>query len=103
MVKTRGAHRRSASARRSYIRRVKGSHCRGKGPAACRGASGCKPASGRKRSFCRKSKNTKRHRGGKKGHKKSHKKRKHSGRGVVSSAVVPFGLWGAKYSFSNRK
>ena len=99
MAKTRAAHRRSASARRSYRRRVKGSHCRGKGPAACRGASGCKPASGRKRSFCRKSKNTKRHRGG----KKSHKKRKHKGRGVVSSAVVPFGLWGAKYAFSNRK
>lgn len=107
MAKTRAAHRRSASARRSYRRRVKGSHCRGKGPAACRGASGCKPASGRKRSFCRKSKNTKRHRGGKKGHKKGHKKshknRKHKGRGVVSSAVVPFGLWGAKYAFSNRK
>ena len=77
MPKTRAAHRRSASARRSYRRRVKASSCRGKGPAACRGASGCKRASGKKRSFCRKSKNTKRHRGGMKGHKKTHKKRKH--------------------------
>ena len=102
MPKTRAAHRRSASARRSYRRRVKASSCRGKGPAACRGASGCKRASGKKRSFCRKTKNTKRHRGGKKSHKKSHKRR-HRGRGVLSQAVVPFGLWGARYSYANRK
>ena len=101
MVKTRGAHRRSASARRSYRRRVKGSHCRGKGPAACRGASGCKPASGRKRSFCRKSKNTKRHRGGKKSHKKNRKRPGGRG-GVISSAVVPFGLWGTKHWLGSR-
>ena len=97
MVKTRGAHKRSASARRSYRRRVKGSHCRGKKPQACRAKSGCKPASGRKRSFCRKSWNTKRRRGGKK------KSRSLRGRGVVSSAVVPFGLWGAKHTYTNRK
>ena len=103
MPKTRAAHRRSASARRSYRRRVKGSHCRGKGPAACRGAKGCKRASGTKRSYCRKSTNTKRHRGGKKHKNKSHKKRKHSGRGVISSAIVPFGLWGAKHLYANRK
>ena len=100
MPKTRAAHRRSASARRSYRRRVKASSCRGKGPAACRGASGCKRASGKKRSFCRKSKNTKRHRGGKKGHKT---RKHHKRRGVVSQAIVPFGLWGAKYSYANRK
>tara|TARA_Y100001936_G_C15881673_1_gene563138 strand:+ start:160 stop:390 length:231 start_codon:yes stop_codon:yes gene_type:complete len=43
---------------RSYRRHRKSSHCKGKGPAACRGASGCKVASGRKRSFCRRSRNT---------------------------------------------
>ena len=75
MVKTRGAHRRSASARRSYRRRVKSSHCRGKGPAACRGASGCRRASGKKRSFCRKSKNTKRHHRG--GRRRTHRRRRH--------------------------
>ena len=98
MVKTRGAHRRSASARRSYRRRIKGSHCRGKKPKACRTASSCKSASGKKRSFCRKSWNTKRrrHTGGTKG-------RKHHGRGVVSSAMVPFGLSWAKHTFANRK
>ena len=95
MVKTRGAHKRSASARRSYRRRVKGSHCRGKKPRACRAKSGCKPASGRKRSFCRKSWNTKRRRGG--------TRRSHKRGGVLSQAVVPFGLWGAKHTYTNRK
>ena len=47
---------------RSYRRRVRSSKCRGKGPAVCRGSSGCKYASGRRRSFCRKSRNTRRHR-----------------------------------------
>ena len=60
MAYTRGAKRRSLSRKRSYARRVRRSHCRGKGPAACRGTSGCKYSSGRKRSFCRKNKNTKR-------------------------------------------
>ena len=48
------------SARRTYRKRVKSSKCRRKGPAACRGASGCKYAAGKKRSFCRKTKNTRR-------------------------------------------
>ena len=90
MPKTRAAHKRSASARRSYRRRVKSSHCRGKGPAACRGASGCRVASGRKRSFCRKSRNTKRHRGGmgcgkkvggsRRHHSRRHRSRRHHSR-----------------------
>ena len=64
MAYTRGAKRRSLSRKRSYARRVRRSHCRGKGPAVCRGTSGCKYSSGKKRSFCRKNKNTKRMRGG---------------------------------------
>lgn len=51
---------------RSYRRHRKSSKCVGKGPAACRGASGCKVASGRKRSFCRRSKNTHTRRHGRK-------------------------------------
>ena len=47
---------------KSYARRRKLSHCRGKGPATCRGTSGCKYASGRKRSYCRKSRSTRRRR-----------------------------------------
>lgn len=42
---------------RSNYRRLKGSECRKKGPAACRGKKGCKYASGKKRSFCRTGKN----------------------------------------------
>jgi hypothetical protein len=49
-----------SSARRSYRKRIRSSHCRQKGPAACRGTKGCKYSSGKKRSFCRKTKNTKR-------------------------------------------
>ena len=64
MAYTRGAKRRSLSRKRSYARRVRRSHCRGKGPAVCRGTSGCKYASGKKRTFCRKNKNTKRMKGG---------------------------------------
>ena len=74
MVKTRGAHRRSASARRSYRRRVKSSKCRGKPGYSCAATPGCRRASGKKRSFCRKSKNTKRHRGGR---RRSHRRRSH--------------------------
>jgi len=57
--RTRGALK---SRLRSYRRRVRSSKCRGKGPAVCRGAAACKYASGRRRSFCRKSRNTRRHR-----------------------------------------
>jgi hypothetical protein len=49
-----------SSARRTYRKRIRSSHCRQKGPAACRGTKGCKYSSGKKRSFCRKTKNTKR-------------------------------------------
>ena len=53
----RGGSRKSAL--RSYRRRVRGSKCRGKGPAVCRSLKGCKYVSrGKKRSFCRKRKNT---------------------------------------------
>ena len=54
------AHRNSA--RRSYARRRKLSHCRGLMTAKCRHQSGCKVASGKKRSFCRKSKSVRRRR-----------------------------------------
>ena len=64
MAKTRSMHRRSVSRKRSYARRVRKSHCRGAGPAACRGRSGCKYTKGKKRSFCRKSRNHKKMRGG---------------------------------------
>ncbi len=64
MVKTRTMKRHSLSRKRSYAKRVRASPCRGKGPAACRGRSGCKYTKGKKRSFCRKSRNTKRMRGG---------------------------------------
>ena len=64
MAKTRGMYRRSRSAAKSYKRRARSSPCRGKGPAVCRSKPGCKYSSGRKRSFCRKSRNTKRKRGG---------------------------------------
>jgi len=101
MVKTRGAHRRSVSAKRSYRRRVRNSRCRGKGPAVCRAAPGCKRASGRKRSYCRKTRNTKRRSHG--GSKKSHKRRNHRGRGILSTALVPFGLLGAKHTYTKRK
>lgn len=54
MAVTRRRSRSIASRRRSYRRHSKSSHCKGKGPAACRGTAGCKYASGRKRSYCRK-------------------------------------------------
>jgi len=63
-AKTRAMRRASLSRRRSYRRRVKSSACRGKGPAVCRSMDACKYSSGKKRSFCRKSKNTRRRRGG---------------------------------------
>lgn len=58
-VRTRASLKRALA---SYRRRRKLSHCRGKGPAACRGTAGCKVASGRKRSFCRKTRSTRRRR-----------------------------------------
>jgi len=64
MVKTRSMHRRSVSRKRSYARRVRKSPCRGKGPAVCRSRSGCKYTKGKKRTFCRKSRNHKKMRGG---------------------------------------
>ena len=64
MVKTRSMHRRSVSRKRSYARRVRKSPCRGKGSAACRSRSGCKYTKGKKRTFCRKTRNHKKMRGG---------------------------------------
>ena len=119
MVKTRAHSRKMSSARRSYRRRVKASHCRGKGPAVCRGTSGCKYASGRKRSFCRKSKVTRRRRrGGMQPHMPHHKKhggihpghhtRKNGGKrkkggSMLSKAVLPFGLFGLKHLYDRRR
>jgi len=87
------------SARRSYRRRVRGSHCRGKGPASCRGRKGCKYASGRKRSFCRKVRNT-------------HRRRRRSARrrggslgllGQLRRAAVPFSLYHSTKTHQRRK
>ena len=61
MVKSRKALR--SSAKRSYRRKIKASHCRTKKRgAACKRTEGCKWAKGSKRSFCRKARNTKRRR-----------------------------------------
>jgi len=49
-----------SSAKRSYRRRVKSSKCRGLKPGKCLSRSGCKFSRGTKRSFCRKSKSTRR-------------------------------------------
>lgn len=62
MMKTRAAHRKTASARRSYRRRVKSSKCRGLKPGMCLAKDGCKMSRGKKRSFCRKVKSTRRRR-----------------------------------------
>lgn len=59
--KARGAARattRGLSMRRKYRKSVKRSACRGKGPAVCRSMSNCKSAAGKKRSYCRKSRNS---------------------------------------------
>tara|TARA_Y100001958_G_scaffold157996_4_gene154597 strand:+ start:255 stop:446 length:192 start_codon:yes stop_codon:yes gene_type:complete len=53
-----------SSARKSYARRRKASHCTGKRARTCNKTRGCKHASGKKRSFCRKTKSTRRRRGG---------------------------------------
>ena len=60
MAYTRSMRKRHASRKRSYARRVRKSPCRGKGRATCRRTSGCKMSNGKKRTFCRKSRNTKR-------------------------------------------
>ena len=60
MVRTRSMRKAQMSRKRSYARRVRKSPCRGKGPATCRRTSGCKMSKGKKRTFCRKSRNTKR-------------------------------------------
>lgn len=60
MMKTRSAHKKSASAKRSYRRRVKSSKCRGLKPGKCLAKDGCKMTRGKKRAFCRKSKSTRR-------------------------------------------
>ena len=59
-VKRGGAKKPPSSAKRSYRKRVKASACRGKRTSSCRQAPGCKMSMGKKRSFCRKSKNTRR-------------------------------------------
>lgn len=51
-----------SSARRSYARRRKASVCKSLKAAKCRHRSGCTYAIGKKRSFCRKSKSTRRRR-----------------------------------------
>lgn len=61
-MKTRAVHRKTASARRSYRRRVKASKCRGLKPGICLAKDGCKFSRGKKRSFCRKVKSTRRRR-----------------------------------------
>ena len=64
MVKTRNQVSRRRSRNRSYLRRRKSSPCHKKRASTCRHLPGCRMAMGRKRSFCRKAKNTKRVRGG---------------------------------------
>ena len=58
------ARRLRTSAKRSYRRRVRSSKCRKLRGAVCKRTAGCKMARGKKRSFCRKTRNTKRHRRG---------------------------------------
>jgi len=98
MAKTRAMRRASLSRRRSYRRRVKSSACRGKGPAVCRSMDACKYSSGKKRSYCRKSKNTRRRRGGsRRGGSKHHKRRSHKRRGRKAGNpqwAVPATLFG---------
>ena len=55
MAKTKKVSKTRA---RSYRRRAKSSPCKGKGPAVCRSLKPCKYTHGKKRSFCRRSKST---------------------------------------------
>ena len=100
MVRTRRHRRRPGSAtRRSYRRRVRSSHCRGKGPASCRGAKGCKYASGRKRHFCRKNKNTRRHR-------RSRRSRRGGSYNLmqhVRKALVPYALYHSQKTHQRKR
>ena len=64
MAYTRGMRRKSLSKKRSYAKSVRTSPCRGKKPYVCTATTGCKYTRGKKRTFCRKSKNTRRMKGG---------------------------------------
>ena len=120
MVQTRRMKRKaSLSRRRSYRRRVKSSPCRRKGPAVCRSMKNCKYVS-KKRRYCRKSKNTKRrrggsrrshggarrgganrmHHGGRKSRRRSaHRRSAHRRGGFMSaSSVTPFALTAALFA-----
>lgn len=48
------------TAKRIYRKRVSKSPCRGKSKLSCKSTNGCIHSKGKKRSFCRKTKNTKR-------------------------------------------
>ena len=95
-TRTKRHRRRPGSAtRRSYRRRVRGSHCRGAGPASCRGRAGCKYASGKKRSYCRKTRNTRRRR-------RSHRR----GGTLISQvrrALVPYALYHSQKTHQRRR
>lgn len=64
MAVTRAARKRMGSRKRSYARRLRASPCRGKKAYACVTKPGCKMSKGKKRSFCRKSRNSRRMKGG---------------------------------------
>ena len=64
-TRKRQAKKPSKASIKIYKKRLAKSHCRGKRSTICRAKRGCSVASGKKRSFCRKSKNTR---------KKSHRK-----------------------------
>ena len=62
-MKTRSMRRKrmpSSGAKKSYRRKLRASPCRGKKSYACAAAPGCKMSKGKKRSFCRRSKNSRR-------------------------------------------
>lgn len=62
-VQTRSMRKKrvpSSGAKKSYRRKLRSSACRGKKGYACAAAPGCKMSKGKKRSFCRRSKNTRR-------------------------------------------
>ena len=64
MAVTRAVRKRMGSRKRSYARRLRASPCRGKKAYACVAKPGCKMSKGKKRSFCRKSRNSRRMKGG---------------------------------------
>lgn len=61
-MKTRSMRKRmpSSGAKKSYRRRLRSSPCRGRKAYSCAAKSGCKMSKGKKRSFCRRSKNSRR-------------------------------------------